>query len=316
MESPTWSVPFWTRTVATAPRPLSSCASMTRPLALRFGFAFSSITSAVRRIISRRLSIPSLVCAETGQKIVLPPQSSGISSYSESSCFTFSMFALGLSILLTATMISTPAAFAWLIASMVCGITPSSAATTRIAISVEFAPRIRIAVNASWPGVSRNVIFCPLMDTTDAPICWVIPPASRSVTRVERIASSRDVLPWSTWPITQTTGGRGTRFFGSSSSSFKSSAMTSIFSSGSQIKLNSSAISSAVSKSTSWFTVTISPFIKSFFTMADGCSFILSARSRIVIFSGSVIVLITFSSSFGFGCCCGFFLPPCFSRFT
>ena len=62
-------------------------------------------------------------------------------------------------ILLIATMISTPAAFAWLIASTVCGITPSSAATTKIAISVEFAPRIRIAVNASCPGVSENVIF-------------------------------------------------------------------------------------------------------------------------------------------------------------
>ncbi len=230
---------------------------MTSPLALRSGFAFSSSTSAVRRIISRRLSIPSLVCAETGQKIVLPPQSSGISSYSDSSCFTLSIFALGLSILLTATIISTPAAFAWLIASTVCGITPSSAATTRMAISVELAPRIRIAVNASCPGVSRNVIFWLLMDTTDAPICCVIPPASRSVTRVERMASRRDVFPWSTCPITQTTGGRDVIFAGSSSSSFNSSAMTSIFSSGSQIKLNSRAISSAVSKSTSWFTVTI-----------------------------------------------------------
>ena len=171
---------------------------MTRPLALRFGFAFNSSTSAVKRIISSRLSIPSFVCADTGQKIVLPPQSSGISSYSDNSCFTRSIFALGLSILLIATMISTPAAFAWLIASTVCGITPSSAATTKIAISVEFAPRIRIAVNASCPGVSKNVIFCPLIDTTDAPICCVIPPASLSVTRVERIASSKDVLPWST----------------------------------------------------------------------------------------------------------------------
>ena len=44
---------------------------------------------------------------------------SGISSYSESSCFTRSILALGLSILLIATMISTPAAFAWLIASTV-----------------------------------------------------------------------------------------------------------------------------------------------------------------------------------------------------
>ena len=126
---------------------------------------------------------------------MLPPQSSGISSYSESSCLTLSIFALGLSILLTATIISTPAALAWLIASTVCGITPSSAATTKIAISVELAPLIRIAVNASCPGVSRNVIFCPLIETTDAPICCVIPPASLSVTLVDLMASRSDVLP-------------------------------------------------------------------------------------------------------------------------
>ena len=62
----------------------------------------------------------------------------------------------GLSILLIATMIGTPAAFECSTASIVCGMTPSSAATTRITMSVAFAPRARIIVNASWPGVSRN----------------------------------------------------------------------------------------------------------------------------------------------------------------
>ena len=160
-KSPTCNVPFCTSTVATGPRPLSSSASMTRPLARRFGFAFNSIISAVRSTVSSRVPIPSPVFADTGTNSVLPPQSTGISSYSVISCFTRSMFAPGLSILLTATIISIPAAFAWLMASTVCGITPSSAATTRIAISVEFAPRIRIAVNASCPGVSRNVMDCP-----------------------------------------------------------------------------------------------------------------------------------------------------------
>ena len=55
----------------------------------------------------------------------------------------------------------TPAAVAWLIASTVCGITLSSAATMMIATSVTFAPRARMAVKASWPGVSRNVIRRP-----------------------------------------------------------------------------------------------------------------------------------------------------------
>ena len=46
-------------------------------------------------------------------------------------------------------MIGTLAAFAWLIASSVWGMTPSSAATTMIAMSVTRAPRARMAVNAS-----------------------------------------------------------------------------------------------------------------------------------------------------------------------
>ena len=105
------------------------------------------------------------------------------------------MFAPGLSILLIATIISIPAALAWLIASTVCGITPSSAATTRIAISVDWAPRIRIDVNPSCPGVSKNVIVWSLILTTEAPICCVIPPASPEITFVSLIASRSDVLP-------------------------------------------------------------------------------------------------------------------------
>ncbi len=38
-------------------------------------------------------------------------------------------------------------------------------------------------------------------------MCWVMPPASPRTTSVERSASSRLVLPWSTWPMTVTTGG-------------------------------------------------------------------------------------------------------------
>jgi len=59
-------------------------------------------------------------------------------------------------------MIGTFAAFAWSIASRVCGITPSSAATPSTTMSVTFAPRARIRVNASWPGVSTNTtLFSP-----------------------------------------------------------------------------------------------------------------------------------------------------------
>ena len=80
-------------------------------------------------------------------------------SYCSSSLITRVGSASGLSILLMATMIGTFAALACWIASMVCGITPSSAATTSTTMSVTLAPRARMAVKAAWPGVSRKVIL-------------------------------------------------------------------------------------------------------------------------------------------------------------
>ena len=74
---------------------------------------------------------------------------------------TFCGSAPGRSILLIATIIGTPAALAWWIASTVCGMTESSAATTRTTMSVTLAPRARIEVKAAWPGVSRKVILWP-----------------------------------------------------------------------------------------------------------------------------------------------------------
>ena len=105
------------------------------------------------------------------RRSVSPPHSSGCRPCATSSCRTCSGFASGRSILLTATTIGTPAAFAWSIASMVCGMTPSSAATTSTATSVTFAPRARRAVNASWPGVSRNVTLrSPIVDLVGADV--------------------------------------------------------------------------------------------------------------------------------------------------
>ena len=72
----------------------------------------------------------------------------------------------GLSILLTATMIGVLAARACWMASIVWGMTPSSAATTRTTMSVTSAPRARMAVKAACPGVSRKVTFWPLGSLT------------------------------------------------------------------------------------------------------------------------------------------------------
>ena len=159
--SPTFSVPRCTSTVATGPRPLSSLASITAPSAGRSGLALRSRISACSRMASSSLSRLMPLVAETSTAWVSPPMSSTWISCCSSSVFTRVGLASPLSILLTATIIGTPAALAWAMASTVCGMTPSSAATTRMTRSVTLAPRARIAVKAAWPGVSRKVIFWP-----------------------------------------------------------------------------------------------------------------------------------------------------------
>ena len=102
--------------------------------------------------------MPRFVFADTATSGTSPPYSSMVTPCSASCAFTLSGFASALSILLRATTMGTFAARAWEMASIVCGCTPSSAATTRTATSVTFAPRARMAVNASCPGVSRKVM--------------------------------------------------------------------------------------------------------------------------------------------------------------
>ena len=147
--SPRRKVPDCTMIVATGPRPLSNLASITKPLAGVSTGALSSNTSACSKTFSSKVSIPSPVLADTDMKGDSPPYSSGTTCSATNSCLTRSGFAPGLSILLIATTKGTPAALACAIASLVCGMTPSSAATTRITMSVALAPRARIAVNAS-----------------------------------------------------------------------------------------------------------------------------------------------------------------------
>ena len=157
--SPTLSVPRWTSTVASGPRPLSSLASTTVASAARSGLAFSSRISAWRLIASSKPSRLVFLSAETSTSWTSPPIASTMISCCSSSSRTFCGLAPGLSILLIATIIGTPAALVWLIASIVCGFRPSSAATTSTTMSVTLAPRARISVKASWPGVSRKVTF-------------------------------------------------------------------------------------------------------------------------------------------------------------
>ncbi len=142
--SPTCRVPFWINMVATGPKPLSSLDSITAPTAFLVGSALSERISDTRRIISSRPSILMRCLAETSTQTVSPPQSSGTRPCSASCFLTLSILAPGLSILFMATIMGISAAIAWSIASIVWGWTPSSAETTRMAISVTLEPWARI----------------------------------------------------------------------------------------------------------------------------------------------------------------------------
>ena len=156
-----------TSTHATVPSPRVISASITAPRARFFGLPFNSSSSASRRSNSINSVTPSLVLAEIFFTMVLPPHCSSTNSYLVSSCRMRSGLSVGLINLIYGyhdRHFGGPGA--WSMASMVCGITPSSAATTRITISVTLAPRARICVNASWPGVSRKTTRPSLMETS------------------------------------------------------------------------------------------------------------------------------------------------------
>ena len=141
-------------------------ASIIVPWAFLWGLALSSRSSAWRSIFSSNSLTPWPVAAAMAWLWCFPPQSSTRMLRLASSSLTFSGLAWGLSILLMAKIRGTPAIWAWLMASLVCGLTPSSAATTMMAMSVSLAPRARMAVKASWPGVSRKTMRLPRSVTT------------------------------------------------------------------------------------------------------------------------------------------------------
>ena len=120
-------------------------------------------------------------------------------------------------------------------------------------------------------------------------MCWVMPPASRSAMRVSRMASSSVVLPWSTWPMTVTTGARGTR-----SSGFEASVSTWIISSSKVCIFtsapNSRAIIVAVSVSSVVLIVIIIRRSISFLSTSLTRTSSLSERSLTVMPSASVML--------------------------
>jgi hypothetical protein len=126
------------------------------------GLYFRLRSLAFIEIVSNKSSIHSQVCDETNTIGTSPPRSSGTNHCSLIWDFIISKFNPALSIFVIATIILTQDCFAWLIASMVCGLIQSSAAITMIAILVNLAHLALIALNNSCHGVSTNVIFSQL----------------------------------------------------------------------------------------------------------------------------------------------------------
>ena len=111
-------------------------------------------------------------------------------------------------------------------------------------------------------------------------MCCVMPPCSFSATFVRRIASSSDVLPWSTWPMTVTTGGRSCSWAGSTS---PSSSMTSPSTERiSRSKLNLSATSLASVGSSRSLTIFMTPSSMSALITSPDLRRIFSASSATV----------------------------------
>ena len=154
--SPRRRVPFCTSMVETGPRPRSKRDSTTTPRAGASGIALSSRISACSSTASSKVGMPSPVTAETSANRASPPHSSAMTWFAANSLVTCFASAPSRSILLMATTMGTSAAWACWMASTVCGLTPSSAATTKITMSVTRAPLARMAVKAAWPGVSMK----------------------------------------------------------------------------------------------------------------------------------------------------------------
>ena len=195
MWSPTRSVPVCTSIRASTPRLRSSSASTTTPTPGRFGFAFNSATSATSSMLSSRSGMPSPALAETSTSITSPPHFSTTNSCSE----RLAAYPLGVGVGAVHLVDGhDDRHFRRLdVVYRLHGLRHHAVVRCddeHRDVRHLCAPRARMAVNASWPGVSMNVTGVPLCTTWYAPMCCVMPPASLATTFVRRMASSRVVL--------------------------------------------------------------------------------------------------------------------------
>ena len=112
-------------------------------------------------------------------------------------------------------------------------------------------------------------------------MCCVMPPASPATTSVERIASSSDVLPWSTWPMIVMTGGRYVRSSSASSKTGSASTSSAAWTISTCLS-NSSARMPTASSDSVCVSVAIWPSIMSFLMISGTGTPIDSAMSLTV----------------------------------
>ena len=175
-----------------------------RSLLARGGF--SRTKSA---IIFRRSSMPSPVSAETDS--IVDTSSVVPSSISDISISTSSMRSgSAISDLVMTTMPSRTSKRSKMAkCSSVCGMGPSSPATTRSAKSKPPAPISMVLTKRSCPGTSTMLTSVPSPRSSHAkPSSMVIPRAFSALSRSGSMPVSFSMsvdLPWSTWPAVPTT---------------------------------------------------------------------------------------------------------------
>ena len=201
--SPTRSGPSISVPVTTVPKPLivnaRSIGSRARPMSRTGGSADSAPSSA-----DRSASSPAPVAAEQ-RTMAAPASDVGASSSSTSASTRSSHSPSAKSHFVSATtpcVVCSRSRMAK--CSRVCGITPSSAATTNSARSMPPTPASMFLMKRSWPGTSTRLTSRPLGSVHHAkPRSMVRPRAFSSAQRSGSMplsASTSVLLPWSTCP--------------------------------------------------------------------------------------------------------------------
>ncbi len=206
--SPCASVPDQSVPVTTVPVP---CRVKTRSTGSR------ATSTALRRLprraatrsVSRRASRPVPAVAEVPTRGAPAYRVSARRARTSSSTRPYHSSSTR-SVLVSATTISgTPSSSTISRCSDVCGITPSSAATTRRTTSMPVAPATIVRTKSSWPGTSTTPSWSSSSPGSSAKPRSIVMPRSRSSGRRSGStpvrARTRALLPWSMWPAVPTT---------------------------------------------------------------------------------------------------------------